>query len=131
MWRLLRELQEVAFPELDKQDLLAELCRALLRCGQWSLAQRYLTGTGSTPMNATRAEKLVLQIGACLWHAYFAQDLVAFVGHRWGFGLPTPVCVPADLRRLIDPVKVSSQPMVGNWRASLCVEEAYVCCNAP
>ncbi len=66
MWRLLRELQEVAFPELDKQDLLAELCKALLRCSQWTLAQRYLTGTGSTPMHATRAEKLVLQIGVRL-----------------------------------------------------------------
>ena len=63
MWRLLRELQEVAFPELDKQDLLADLCRALLRCSHWKLAHRYLTASGSTPLSATQAENIVLEIG--------------------------------------------------------------------
>lgn len=40
----MRELQQTVFPFLDNQELLAELCKALLRCGQFRLAQKYLTG---------------------------------------------------------------------------------------
>ena len=42
-WRDLRELQSGgAFAQLNKEAMLAELCRALLRGGHFSLAQSYL-----------------------------------------------------------------------------------------
>ena len=59
-WRQLRVLQETAWPFVSKQELLAELCRSLLLCGQWKLARSYLTGTGSTPIPQQLAEQLVV-----------------------------------------------------------------------
>ena len=45
-WRDLRELQGAgAFAQLTKKAMLAELCRALLLGGRFSLAQSYLQVT--------------------------------------------------------------------------------------
>lgn len=60
LWRDLTTLQEKAFPFLEKEYLLDELCRGLLQSGKFSLAKNYLTGTGSTVLHADMAEQLVL-----------------------------------------------------------------------
>ncbi|KAK9810372.1 hypothetical protein WJX72_009621 [[Myrmecia] bisecta] len=63
VWRQLKELQECALPFLPRQDILAELCRALLRCGHFRVAKGYLTGSGSTPLPPDLAEQIVLAAG--------------------------------------------------------------------
>ncbi|CAM6100690.1 unnamed protein product [Calypogeia fissa] len=73
LWRDLRTLQEKAFPFLEKEYLLSELCQGILKAGKFSLAKNYLKGTGTTTLRTERAEKLVLN--AAREYFYSAPDL--------------------------------------------------------
>ncbi len=70
-WRQLRDLRQGAFSQLPAEDLLADFCGALLRCAKWRLAQKYLAGTASVPLDAGRAETLVL---ACAKEYFFSAN---------------------------------------------------------
>ncbi|EIE26521.1 hypothetical protein COCSUDRAFT_64531 [Coccomyxa subellipsoidea C-169] len=70
-WRQLRDLRQGAFSQLPAEDLLADFCDALLRCAKWRLAQKYLAGTASVPLDAGRAETLVL---ACAKEYFFSAN---------------------------------------------------------
>jgi hypothetical protein len=61
LWRDLCTLQEKAFPFLEKEYLLEELCRGLLQAGKYSLAKNYLAGTGSMSLPPEKAEAVVLE----------------------------------------------------------------------
>lgn len=61
LWRDLCTLQEKAFPFLEKEYLLEELCRGLLQAGKYSLANNYLAGTGSMYLPPEKAEAVVLE----------------------------------------------------------------------
>ena len=73
-WRQLRALQETAWPFLSKQDLLAELCSSLLRCGAWRLAHSYLTSSGSTPLPPELAEQIVVSAGRDYFYSASTLD---------------------------------------------------------
>lgn len=74
VWRMLRELQAGAWASLPATEALAELCRALLRCGNWRLARSYLLHTASTPLPSDLAEQIVLAAGREYFHAANAHD---------------------------------------------------------
>lgn len=61
MWRDLQCFQEKAFPFLDKEYMLIEFCRGLLKSGKFSLAWSYLRGCDSINLEAEKAENLVVQ----------------------------------------------------------------------
>ena len=75
MWSHLRSLQETVWPSVSRQDLMAELCKALLAAGQWRLARSYLTGSGSTPIPPELAQDIV--ITAARDYFYSASSLDA------------------------------------------------------
>lgn len=74
MWRTLKELQAGPWECLPATEVLAELCRALLRCGNWRLAQSYLLHTASTPLPPGLAEQLVVAAGREYFHAANSHD---------------------------------------------------------
>ena len=74
VWRTVRELQAGAWSSLPAAEVLAELCRALLRCGNWRLAQQYLLHTASTPLPAELAEQIVVAAGREYFHSANAHD---------------------------------------------------------
>lgn len=69
----MRTLQEKAFPFLEKDYMLSELCQGILKAGKFSLAKNYLKGTGTTVLRPQKAEKLVLN--AAREYFYSAPDL--------------------------------------------------------
>lgn len=71
---MLRELQAGAWRSLEATETLAELCRALLRCGNWRLAQNYLLHTASTPLPPALAEQIVVAAGREYFHAANSHD---------------------------------------------------------
>lgn len=75
MWHALKTLQETVWVTISRQDLMAELCRALLACANWKLARSYLTGSGSTPLPNSAAETIV--ISAARDYFYSASSLNA------------------------------------------------------
>lgn len=61
MWRDLQSFQEKAFPFIDKEYMLIEFCRGLLKSGKFSLAWSYLRGSDNINLEAEKAENLVVQ----------------------------------------------------------------------
>lgn len=61
LWRDFQSLQEKAFTFLDKEYMLMEFCRGLLKAGKFSLARNYLRGTASVALSTDKAENLVIQ----------------------------------------------------------------------
>ncbi|KAK9794040.1 hypothetical protein WJX73_010101, partial [Symbiochloris irregularis] len=60
VWRMLKELQAGVWSGISAVNMLAELCRALLRCGNWRLAQQHLLRTASHPLPPELAEQIVI-----------------------------------------------------------------------
>lgn len=60
LWRDLCTLQDKVFPFLEKDYLLAELCKGSMQAGKFSLAKNYLTGTGNMSLHPDKAELVVL-----------------------------------------------------------------------
>ena len=75
MWAQVRELQAAAFPALPRAAMLAELVRALLRCGNWRAARAHLAGRGGSPLAPAQADALV--VAAAREYFYAASSLDA------------------------------------------------------
>lgn len=61
MWRDMQCIRDKAFPFLDREYMLMEFCRGLLKAGKFSLARNYLKGTHSVTLAPEKAESLVIQ----------------------------------------------------------------------
>ena len=87
MWQGLKKLQETVWPKASRQDLMAELCRALLASGNWKLAKSYLTGTGSTPLPQNVAEDIVISAARDYFYSASSLDAleISMVSYIWLF----------------------------------------------
>lgn len=74
LWHDLCILQEKAFPFIEKEYMLAELCRGLLQAGKYSLAKNYLSGTGSMSLPSDKAEAVVLETAREFFYSAASLD---------------------------------------------------------
>lgn len=74
MWQSFKTLQGTVWQQASRQDLLVELCRALLAAGHWKLARSYLTGTGSTPIPQALAEEVVISAARDFFYSASSLD---------------------------------------------------------
>lgn len=74
MWRMLKELQAGTWAGISAVNMLAELCRALLRSGNWRLAQQHLLHTASHPLPSELAEQMVIAAAREYFHAANSND---------------------------------------------------------
>ena len=72
VWQILKELQSGTWSSLPISEALAELCRALLRCGNWRLAQKYLRRSDLLPSKT--AEQIVVAAGREYFHSANSHD---------------------------------------------------------
>ena len=75
-WHLLRSMQAECppFQAVPQDRLLAELCTALLRAGQWRLGRQFLTGSAAVPVPQALAEQVVLAAAAEYFQAAGAPE---------------------------------------------------------
>lgn len=74
MWRMLKELQAGTWASISAVNMLAELCRALLRSGNWRLAQQHLLHTASHALPPGLAEQIVIAAAKEYFHAANSSD---------------------------------------------------------
>lgn len=74
LWRDLCTLQDKAFPFIEKEYMLAELCRGLLQAGKYSLAKNYLSGSGGMSLHPDKAETVVLETAREFFYSAASLD---------------------------------------------------------
>ena len=62
------------FQPVSQATLLAELCSALLRAGQWRLARQFLSGSAANALAQAQAEQVVLAAAADYFQAAEGSD---------------------------------------------------------
>ena len=69
LWQDLCELQELNFHSVSKEMILEEICRALLHCGSFGLAESFFAGMDGVSLSPESAEKLVLAAARDLFYS--------------------------------------------------------------
>ena len=69
LWQNLCRLQELSFSAVSKEMILEEVCRALLHCGSFGLAESFFAGMDGVQLSPQSSEKLVLAAARDLFYA--------------------------------------------------------------
>jgi hypothetical protein len=68
LWQNLCRLQELSFSAVSKEMILEEVCRALLHCGSFGLAESFFAGMDGVQLSPQSSEKLVLAAARDLFY---------------------------------------------------------------